>query len=161
MFRVNLSRPSDELFISNVLTHNPQTRHIFRGVFSVNEFVTKPKTLPAAYVYNTFPRSNTSVGHWICIYISKAFDIEFFCSYGSRPPKRLLTMVRQWSRTISWNKIRFQSYASNVCGLYVIYFVHFKCYGWTMQQIQQHFNKKFFENDKYITRAIKSMITFL
>jgi hypothetical protein len=161
MFRVNLSKPTDELFISNVLTHNHQTRHIFRGVFSINELVTKPTTLPAAYVYNTFPRYNTSVGHWICIYISKTWDIQFFCSYGLRPPKRLLTMVKHWSRNISWNKIRFQSYTSNVCGLYVIYFLHFKSYGWTMQQIQKHFNKFFLKNDKYIQKAIKSMVTFL
>ena len=161
MFRVNLSRPTDELFIANILTQNNQTRHIFRGVFSVDEVVRKPDTLPAVYVYNTFPRSNKSVGHWICFHVSKKWDIEFFCSYGTRPPKKLLKMVRRWSRKITWNKIRFQNYTSNVCGLYVIYYIHFKCYNWTLQQIQQHFSKNFLHNDTYIKKAIRSMITFL
>lgn len=161
MFRVDLSRPTDELFISNVLTHNPKTRHIFRGVFSVNELVKRPDTLPAAYVYNTFPRYNKSVGHWISIYVSKTFDIEFFGSYGKRPPRKLLAMVRHWSHKITWNKIRFQNYTSNVCGLYAIYFIHYRCHGWTMKQIQNHFSKNFLENDKFVKSSINSLMEFL
>ena len=161
MFRVNLSQPTDELFIANVLTANPRTRHIFRGVFSINELVTKPKKLPAAYVYNTFPRHNKSVGHWVALFVTKTNEIEFFDSYGLPPPQKLLKMVRQWSRKISWNKIKFQNYTSNVCGLYAVYYLHFKSYNWTLRQIQNHFSKNAFENDKYVKKAIKSMITFL
>jgi hypothetical protein len=158
MFGVDLAKPTDELFIANILTHNNKTRHIFRGVFSLNEIVKKPTTLPAAYVYNTFPRKTKTVGHWICLYISKKNEAEFFGSFGLRPPRQLLTMVKIWGCTVTWNKIRFQNYNSNVCGLYVIYYLHFKCNGWTMKQIQQHFNGN---NDKYVKKSIHSMVQSL
>jgi hypothetical protein len=156
MFSVDLARPTDELFISNVLTHDAKTRHIFRGVFSLNETVKKPTKVPAAYIYNVVPRG--TVGHWICLYVSSNFEVEFFGSYGMRPPRKLLTMARGWTRRVTWNKIRFQNYNTNVCGLYAIYFLHFRCRGWTMNQIQKHFNEN---NDAYVKKSIRSMIRAL
>ena len=161
MFRVNLSMPTDELFLSNVLTQNPQTRDIFRGVFSINELVHKPTTLPAAYIYNTLPRSSKSVGHWVCIYVNSDWGIEYFDSYGLRPPRKLLALMKQWSTNVVWNKLRFQTYLSNVCGLYVLYYIHFKYYGWSLQQIQRHFDSNSITNDNFVSKAIKSLITFL
>ena len=158
MFNVDLAKPTDELFISKVLTRNATTRHIFRGVFSLNEIVKKPCSLPAAYVYNTFPRQTKEVGHWVSLFINKNNEADFFGSYGLRPPKKLLRMARKWTRRVSWNKIRFQNYNSNVCGLYAIYYIHFKCNGWTMKQIQQHFNGN---NDSYVKISINSMIQSL
>ena len=147
---VDLDKPTDELFISRLLTYNPETRYIFRGVFSLDEIVIKPSELPAAYIYNTFPRYTKSVGHWICLYVTKTFSIEFFGSYGLPPPIKLLRMVRHWTRKVTWNKIRYQHYTSNVYGLYAVYYLHYRCHRWTMKQIQEHFNRNALANDIFI-----------
>ena len=160
MFRVNLVKPTDELFLSNVLTQNAITRHIFKGFFSINERVAKPTTLPAAYIYNVLPSTSREIGHWVAIFISPDWRIEYFDSYGIRPPEKLFKMMKRWSSKIIWNRKRFQNYNSNVCGLYILYYIYFKCFGWSLQEIQQHFTTHSINNDKFVTDAIKSMIQF-
>ena len=114
-----------------------------------------------AFIYNILPRKNKLVGHWVSIFIDTNSHIEYFDSYGLRPPRRLFTMMRKWSPEIVWNKKRFQAFSSNVCGLYAVYYIHFKCHGWSLKEIQQHFDRRFVINDKFVTKAIKSMINFL
>ena len=49
--RDRITKASDELFISELLTNTLQTRDVFRGTFAVNERVSKPTVLPAGYIY--------------------------------------------------------------------------------------------------------------
>ena len=159
-----IAKASDELFIAKLLTTNTQTRHVFRGTFAVNERVTQPVHLPAAYIYNTYPRHTPTVGHWICMYVYRnkynQLCVEFFGSFGLQPPDELLTMARQWTRHVIWNRKFFQHYTSALCGMYCVYYLHYRCFGWSMAEIQRHFSVHTLANDKLVQDSISAMVDY-
>lgn len=156
-----ISRQSDELMLAKFLTDDPITRHVFRGTFAVNERVQRPTRYPVAYVYNTQPRPIS--GHWICLYMyldkRGCPRAEFFCSYGMEPPDQLLSMVRQWTRYITWNRRWFQYYKSNVCGMYVVYYLTYRCRGWSLQDIQKHFDSHSVLNDRLVESSLFNKVS--
>lgn len=158
-----ITRASNELFISELLTNDPVTSGLFRGTFSIDERVKKPTVFPSAYVFNTHPRRSRIAGHWICMYAYKRdrqMYVEFFDSYGTIPPHQLLTLARGWTRRVSWNKLMFQNYFSALCGMYVVYFLHYRSRGWAMKDIQNHFNGSFLSNDKLVSDSVRAMMSY-
>ena len=160
--RDRITKASDELFISELLTNTLQTRDVFRGTFAVNERVSKPTVLPAGYIYNTHPRSSSVVGHWICIYVymsQRKLYVEFFGSYGLKPPDQLLTMTQSWTRHVCWNRHLYQSSTSLICGMYCVYFLYYRCFGWSMKQIKAHFTTNTLTNDKLVQDSIFTLVS--
>ena len=157
--RTKIASASDELFLAKLLTNNRYTRHVFRGTFAINDLVKKPIKLPAAYIYNTNPRSVTTIGHWIGVYAfnkNNRTSVEIFGSYGLKPPNQLLRTVRTWSRDIVWNRCWYQNYKSPVCGMYAVYFIHYICLGWSMEEIHSHFTKNSLANDELVSDLVYS-----
>lgn len=163
-FKSKISQPSDEVFIAMLLTDDPKTRHVFQGVYAVNEIIKKPTKFPCAFIYNILPRASPMAGHWICIYLfhnkHKKLCAEFFGSFGLKPPERLLNMVRKWTPRINWNKKWFQNYNSSVCGMYSVYFLHYRCRGWSMAKIQKHFDSRTKINDTLVKDSILATVEY-
>lgn len=158
-----ITRASNELFISELLTNDPITSGLFRGTFSIDERVKKPIYFPSAYVFNTHPRRSRIAGHWICMYAYKhnrQLRVEFFDSYGTVPPAQLLTLAYEWTRRVSWNRLLFQDYFSALCGMYVVYYLHYRSRGWTMTDIQDHFNNSLLSNDKLVSNSVYAMMSY-
>ena len=142
----------DELQLSLALTRNPQTRHIFKGIFPADSFIERPASYPAAYIFNT-KLSGHPGEHWFALYIqSPSHNLEFFCSYGTRPPERLLISIGRWSRrTYVYNSLWLQSPFSLNCGYYCLYFIFQRRRGLTFDEITAKFaHGEFTFNDRLV-----------
>lgn len=142
----------NELDLSIALTRDPLTRHIFKGVFSVDSAIDKPVSYPVAYIFNTKPSRHPGE-HWFALYIrSSIHKLEFFCSYGIRPPAPLLRSIGRWTRrSYVYNSLWLQSPISLHCGYYCIYFIYNRCRGLSFSEIKARFTHGLFTfNDRRV-----------
>jgi hypothetical protein len=111
------------LAVLQALDQRTGTRHMY-GVYPINKLPKKIKK-PAALVINTSEASQET-GHWLGLYIPTKGATQYFDSYGTIP---LQPEIFVWLRTIRchkkllFNKKRYQSDESDVCGCYVLTFL--------------------------------------
>ena len=72
---------------------------------------------PFALVFNTDPH-NKPGKHWLAIYGPTNGPIELFDSFGMPPS------YYQLSNSFTYSTVSFQSYTSDLCGNYTIYFIY-------------------------------------
>lgn len=62
--------------------------------------------------------------HWVCyFYHPDEKYIEFFDSYGLSPSNRIKTFLKTSGKSIVYNSSKIQSFQSQRCGWYCIYFI--------------------------------------
>jgi hypothetical protein len=107
--------------INSILSSNPYTQPIFKGVFSRDHFINHPiqKDEESLFVCN-LDTSDESGSHWIVI--NKDGDnIFYFDSYGLPPLFDDLTQkIYNNCELLTWNATRLQGFNSTVCGHYCI-----------------------------------------
>lgn len=110
----------------------PSTASYFRGVFPADRI---PSTV-GAFIVNTDPQSEAGT-HWLAFFIDNEETLEFFDSYGRSPEffgGRIARFASRFPKVV-WNKTRLQSWTSNVCGHYCIYYLLKKCQGFSLDYI--------------------------
>ena len=105
--------------IETILNHILSTDKVnFLGVFP-QDLIPSFDSLkfPACLVSNTDPSSKPGT-HWVALYIVSPSQLEFFDSYGLHPHAYGFTF-----NLSEYNKTQLQSFSSNVCGEYCIYYL--------------------------------------
>ncbi|KAF8791612.1 hypothetical protein HNY73_006453 [Argiope bruennichi] len=119
--------------IHYILSKDPYTSPFFRGVFASDTIpILKEKS---AIVVNTDTSSEPG-SHWLAFYL-ESDNLEFFDSYGN-PPEfygRLFHDFVSHYSSVFWNSTPMQSFMSNVCGAYCIYFILKRCQGKSLYSI--------------------------
>lgn len=104
---------------------------------------------PQIYVVNTAP-SFTPGEHWCVVIVFDGF-CEFFDSYGNTPEFFGLTKtIMQHCEHVVSNSQRVQSFFSEVCGHYCIYYVSMRARGHPVSEIMSVFSKDCRQNDDWI-----------
>ena len=111
------------------------------------------KTLPRALIVNV--STHDQVGfHWVALFIVDTRKAEFFDSYGLAPSQYSKYFSEFFQRQditkIDYNTKRFQSDQTNVCGHYVLYYLHMRCMGVSLTDIVNIFDVNFMNNDIYV-----------
>lgn len=88
---------------------------------------------PCCIIVNTSP-SNKPGSHWCAYYFESPYHIEFFDSFGKPPYAYGFNLNAH-----HWNKIKFQSPKSSVCGAYCLYFLYYSSLGLSLGEIQSMF----------------------
>jgi len=142
------------LQIEELLKSDPWTKKIFKGVFARDQL---PKIIyPSAYIVNTQPIAEPGE-HWIAIYFDENKNGECFDSYGLPPQVYGLdAFMDRNSKRWTYNQKTLQSLFSATCGHYCIYFILFRSRGHSMQSITSRFSKNLTENDRKITRFVRT-----
>ena len=113
----------------------------------------KIKSYPLALVCNDEP-SNESGHHWVALFIEGyGKPIEFFCSYGMGIQSYnhyFKDFAKRLKKDVIQNKVQLQSYHSNVCGKYAIYFLWKRVCKNTLMSVYCPFSKDVQKNDKII-----------
>lgn len=113
--------------IKRVILQNIKESKIFKGVFYIDEFFSKPipinKNSYTAFVFNT-SYSGTKGEHWVSLFIDKNKDIYYFDSNGEVPPQDFMekTLEKIKGGKIIINKIRIQN-TDGLCGDLAISFL--------------------------------------
>lgn len=135
----------DELMRSKVL-----------GVYALDRLPVRQKELPYGLIANTETHDKRGK-HWIAMYFSKEGG-EFFDSYGHKPEYFSYVFSSYLSRNttvVNYNKIRIQSYSTDVCGEYCLLYLLYRCRNLRMNDFMQLFEKNLdLENDSFVRQYI-------
>ena len=124
----------------------------FLGVFAGNEL---PKHIPVgkALIVNCCSRHLPGM-HWLALCRQSKSVLQFFDSFGEDPGTyKDLTMPE--SESILLNDRRLQSYTSEVCGYYCLYYCYFKARNETFSNIVNSFsNYDYIGNDYFVYDSV-------
>ena len=142
--------------IREILKSDKLTKSSFLGVYARDML---PKTSSPRYpfccVANTEP-SESPGEHWVAMYFDAEGRGEFFCSYGSTPRQgEFDRFLRRNSSNWIYNDSCLQSTDSLVCGHYCIFYLHYKCLGYSMFSIVQMFSNNRRGNDHIVSKFVK------
>ncbi len=104
-------------------------KDIFIGVFP-RDLV--PSHRGAASLIANTDKSDESGTHWVAMYKDKT-SCDYFDSYGNVPFEN--KFLRE---NFSCNKNVLQSPYSDVCGHYCLYFLYYRCRGYSLNEIVQN-----------------------
>jgi len=120
------------------------------------------KTKKFAIIVNTEPSSSEG-SHWVCFYkADSSSTIEFFDSYGVELKyygNYFIEFVSKYSR-IEQCFSQIQSYNSNVCGMYCLYFLYMRSQYLTYNEILKSFTIIKRSSNDQIVRQFASVIDF-
>lgn len=141
----------DEYQLAKICRRHKFINKRFYGVVCKDEI---PLIIPAQkfLIVNTAKRSEIGK-HWVVIYTTSDSDLEYFDSYGERPPE---DMGLEWLYDVRTNTKRLQSTYTSVCGQYCLYFIYKRSCGLSMENIVS--NKfsadNFLGNDSKVCRFV-------
>ena len=137
-----MAKPLTTVDIDWVMMSDPYTRELFGGTKAIDQLpVSRPKG-SVCYIINTSP-SNHPGTHWIAVYLNDTVD-EYFCSYGSDPPKEVRRLLRKpYKRTEHLT----QNISSNLCGQYCILYLLSRCRGHSLEKFMATFTTVLYAND--------------
>ena len=131
--------------------HNCQF-HI--GVYASDTIPTKYKR-PAAIIANTDEQHKPGT-HWICFYIPKSGNIEYFDSYGFPPlVNGYINFLKR--QNFKYNKKGLQSLTSNVCGHYCLCFLGSRMNNNSMNDFLKLFSKHSKRNDQLVRAYVNKI----
>ena len=136
-----------------ILQHVLRKTHvIFLGVFARDQIPSLNSIkFPSCFVSNTDPCTSPG-SHCVAFYLNSPNDIEFFCSYGMHPSVYGFTIP-----ITHYNTTQFQSFDSNVCGHYCIYFLYVRSRSnQALDSMFNHSNHSW--NDKQVHLWLKKQI---
>ena len=122
-------------------------REHFRGIFARDQV---PSCLmPGFFIWNTDLYSGKGK-HWVAIYVTDTHKVEFFDSFAHSP------QFYGWdiSQYVLFNQKPLQSPVSDVCGMYCIFYLFFRCRGLTMDSILTNFTNNFRKNDAFVSQFL-------
>lgn len=133
------------------------------GIFSADKIPKNVVSFPSGLIINS-DKSSGPGKHWLAMYLKSEFEIEFFDSYGypiSYYFKQIPDIIKwSYSSKIRHNVKRLQSYDTNVCGHYCIYYLMYRCRGVSMDNIVEEFSNDFNVNDVYVNDVINNAFQF-
>ena len=122
----------------------------FIGTFP-RDGIPVPDKLPKGYIINTHT-SDLPGEHWVAIYIDSRGRGQYFDSYGLFPLYNEFTeFLNDYCTSWNYNSRTFQSSNSSTCGLYCIFFILFRCLGFSYCQFASFFNQSENANDFILT----------
>ena len=137
--------------IEDALRSNRFAREYLVGVFAADQLPTKE--FPGAYIVNTDTSSQLGQ-HWVAFFTTEE-GTECFDSFGENPSV--------YSEYIAgWLKDDFQvvqretlqSRDSTVCGQYCIYFILFRSYGFSYEDMMSSLTDRTKINDKFVCKFV-------
>ena len=97
--------------------------------------------------------------HWVAVLVSPAPTIlnEYFDSYGLNPPGIIEEYL---GKNFIHQKKSLQSHTSTICGQWCIYYILYRCKGYTMRDIVAPFREKSkASNDDHVNKVVNEMFT--
>lgn len=123
------------------------------GVFAVDKL---PKKISSKkiFIINTDP-SFLPGKHWVAVFFPSNSLPEFFDSFG-KPPSHYHQsifnfLIEHNSRGFAYNSKCLQSAQSSHCGLYCLYFLHFRIRGYSFNAILERFGLNLNHNDLIVS----------
>lgn len=142
--------------LEHILHTDKRLKKFSIGVFAMDQLPTTIACRPAIFIVNTEP-STKDGQHWLAVYVKRSNEVEFFDSYGqslSKYPKALQRLLQGLGKTYVYNTSRLQHPLSITCGQYVVYYLHHRCRGRSMERIVNDFGEDLLRNDEKVFQFV-------
>ena len=119
--------------LKHALSTNNLTREYFNGVYPSDYLKTLSKK-PDLIIVNTDPSSKPG-DHWLLFFNGGKGILEMFDSLGRDPGyynSDINSFIARYSDSVEFINHRLQPKDSALCGLYCLYYAHFRCKGKSM-----------------------------
>lgn len=151
----------DSKTVEKTLLLDPVTRKVFTGVFASDLLPKHLSYLPAALVCNTDP-SDEPGEHWVAIYVDGNGHGEYFDSYGLPPLQNsIIKFLNECAVNWTYNSKRLQGLFSSVCGYYCIYYLLYRCRGYSLNSIVNDFDVDYLYNDLSVKMFVRQSLQTL
>ena len=127
--------------LKRVLETDVMTKHAFQGVYASDQLkqIPTPSTLPATYVINEDPTSKLGT-HWVALYVDHYGYAEYFDSYGLKPIASIAKFINRISDSMSsQNQLQLQSFQTQTCGPFCIFYLIQRHQGYTLDKMIRTF----------------------
>ena len=135
-----------------------RTKKLFGGTLSLDEgikILSRPGPKRVAYIINLSP-SWHSGSHWVALWINGK-KLEYFCSFGLRPPVGLHKVLTSRDARYKRNKRQIQSLTTDLCGEYCMVYILSKSKRVTFRKFLNFFTKNTKVNDKILSKVWNSL----
>ena len=95
--------------------------------------------------------------HWVAIYMPHSHHIFYYDSYGHPPQNPHIKDFLLSFPNITQQHLLFQSYVTDVCGHYVLYFIFMCSLGYSLEKIQSILQAQN-NADVYVVRYVNKYI---
>jgi len=126
-------------------------REYLVGVFAADQLPTKE--FPGAYIVNTDTSSQPGQ-HWVAFFTTEE-GTECFDSFGENP-SAYSEYIAEWLKD-DFQVVQFetlQSRDSTVCGQYCIYFILFRSYCFSYEDMMSSLAERTEVNDKFVCKFV-------
>lgn len=129
--------------IDRFMRKDPFIRQMYGGVKAIDQLDILPKE-PSIYIINHDPSTEPGT-HWIALFIDST--PEHFDSLGHYPINSLQNYIIINGPNYIVNTKRVQSYTSNSCGIFCLFFSYFRCRGYSFNEIMHMFSDNLVVNE--------------
>ena len=137
--------------IEDALRSNRFAKQYLVGVFAADQLPTKE--FPGAYIVNTDTSSQPGQ-HWVAFFTTEK-GTECFDSF-SENPSTYSVYIAEWLKD-DFQVVQcetLQSSDSTVCGQYCIYFILFRSYGFSYEDMMSSLTESTEVNDKFVCKFV-------
>ncbi len=136
----------DTVQLQRIIENDVRTQRQFLGVFSAD---TLPTHMPARSlaIVNCCKQHLPGI-HWLAVSRGDNGTLEVFDSFGL--PPHVYNILLPLATVMSHNTCRIQSFDSEVCGQYCLYYCYFKARGYDINDIISIFSSDYHNNDRYV-----------
>ena len=137
--------------IEGALRSNRFAKQYLVVVFAADQLPTKE--FPGAYIVNTNTSSQPGQ-HWVAFFTTEE-STECFDSFGENPSaysKYIAEWLKGDFQVVQCETL--QSRDSTVCGQYCIYFIIFRSYGFSYEDMMSSLTERTEVNDKFVCKFV-------
>lgn len=142
--------------INQKLFNNPITKRYYKGCYAADK-IPPIDHFPASLVVN-MDNSDKPGSHWVAMYMPRRNSVYYFDSFGLMPyNKHIVRFLRRFKHVTRQTTV-LQSIASNVCGAYVVFFIHLCSLGFTMRSITRLLKDCKCNKDLFVARFVNKNV---
>ena len=126
-------------------------RERFRCLYPIDLI---PKSLPNRWsvIIVNQDTSEQKGSHWGVLHYTSYAIVAHYDSVGKQPKIVVHNLFLSQDMTYMYNNKRLQSYNTDTCGLFCLYYSYYSCRGVDFNSILKHFSDNLFDNEILVSR---------
>lgn len=138
--------------LASFMLKDPFINRKFGGILALDQLY-KAVFEPKIYIVNT-DTQNGPGQHWFCIYLCDY--PEHFDPAGLEPMPYVRTFLTARGSQFMYNSKRVQSFSSETCGVFCLFFAFFRCRNYSFRNILSMFSNDLHLNEIIVKQFFES-----
>lgn len=134
--------------LEHYMLNDPYISSFYGGVVALDQIPSLIEK-PTIFIVNTDPAALPGT-HWLSVFFNFGFN-EHFDSSGHLPSLALQQELISQGPLYMYNTMRVQSFTSDTCGQFCLFFCYFRCRGYSFTEIMNMFTSSLELNESIVS----------